>query len=220
MKDTEKGAAIYSPLTLKLYDWWVLNVSNNFFWKCPTKDVLLPFFEKNLSKKHLDVGVGTGYYLLNTKLNSTYNITLMDLNENSLDATENRLYPLKVNKIKFDIMENLSSNLHEVYSSISIFYLLHCLPGTMEDKEIVFINLKKMMKKDGVIYGATILGEEIDHNIGGKKLMKIYNKKGIFGNVNDSLDKLESILQKNFEKFDIKLCGKVALFEARQPINF
>jgi SAM-dependent methyltransferase len=219
MKDTKKGAAVYSPLTLSLYDWWVLNVSNKYFWKCSTTEILLPFFKKNLSKKHLDVGVGTGYYLLNTKLNSTYDITLMDLNENSLTVTEERLFPLKVKKVKTDIMKKINSDFHELYDSISIFYLLHCLPGRMEDKELVFINLKKMMQKDGVIYGATILGENIDHNIGGKKLMKIYNKKGIFGNFNDSLEKLESILYKNFKKVDIKLCGKVALFEVRQPIN-
>ncbi|EON7431628.1 methyltransferase, partial [Escherichia coli] len=27
-KNTDDGAKIYTPLTLKLYDWWVLGVSN------------------------------------------------------------------------------------------------------------------------------------------------------------------------------------------------
>lgn len=60
--DTEKGAAIYSPLMLKLYDWWVLGISNRYAWRCSTDAVLLPFFRQHVGRRHLDVGVGTGFY--------------------------------------------------------------------------------------------------------------------------------------------------------------
>ncbi|EKE5345053.1 methyltransferase, partial [Escherichia coli] len=43
-KNTDDGAKIYTPLTLKLYDWWVLGVSNRLAWGCPTKEHLLPHF--------------------------------------------------------------------------------------------------------------------------------------------------------------------------------
>ncbi|EGP1514729.1 SAM-dependent methyltransferase, partial [Salmonella enterica] len=37
MKHTQQsGAKVYNPFTLSLYDWWVLNISNKYAWKCPT----------------------------------------------------------------------------------------------------------------------------------------------------------------------------------------
>ncbi len=62
-KNTDDGAKIYTPLTLKLYDWWVLGVSNRLAWGCPTKEHLLPHFLEHLGNNHLDIGVGTGFYL-------------------------------------------------------------------------------------------------------------------------------------------------------------
>jgi ubiquinone/menaquinone biosynthesis C-methylase UbiE len=83
---TEAGASVYSPAVLKLYDWWVLGLSNRFAWKCPTKTVLLPFFKEYIGRSHLDVGVGTGFYLAQAGLSVQHEITLLDLNANSLRA--------------------------------------------------------------------------------------------------------------------------------------
>lgn len=81
-KNTDDGAKIYTPLTLKLYDWWVLGVSNRLAWGCPTKEHLLPHFLEHLGNNHLDIGVGTGFYLTHVPESSL--ISLMDLNEASL----------------------------------------------------------------------------------------------------------------------------------------
>lgn len=63
MKHTQQsGAKVYNPFTLSLYDWWVLNISNKYAWKCPTDTRLLPFFLHHMGETHLDIGVGTGYY--------------------------------------------------------------------------------------------------------------------------------------------------------------
>lgn len=217
MKNTENGAKVYSPLVLKLYDWWVLKISNNYFWKCSTKSILLPFFKKNLSQKHLDVGVGSGFYLKHAQLNEHHKVTLMDLNVNSLKTAAARLYPLTVKIVKHDIMQPLPEDDFELYDSISLFYLIHCLPGEMLEKELIFDNLKKKLATNGVIYGATILGE-VDHNFGGAFLIDFYNKKGIFGNKKDNLKALKRILNKNFNDVEINVVGQVALFEARGPI--
>ena len=80
------GAAVYSPRVLKIYDRWVLGFSNSYAWKCPTAGVLLPFFRKHLSADHLDVGVGSGYYLAHSPARPGQQVTLLDLNENSLRA--------------------------------------------------------------------------------------------------------------------------------------
>ena len=60
--DTRKGAAAYTPLTLAFYDLAVLQFSNSFVWQC-SSHVLLDFYDQHISDKHLDIGVGTGYFL-------------------------------------------------------------------------------------------------------------------------------------------------------------
>jgi SAM-dependent methyltransferase len=217
-KETKQGAAVYSPLVLKLYDCWVLGISNSFAWQCPTKKILLPFFKQHVGQRHLDVGVGTGYYLHNTHLPSKTHVTLMDLNPNSLAAANARLNRASTQLIQHDVMTALPTQLDGAFDSISLFYLLHCLPGTLKDKSIVFEHLKHHIKPDGVLYGATILGDGANHNRFGQKLMTIYNKKGIFGNQHDNRETLEAEMSKHFADVRITVCGKVALFEGRQSI--
>jgi SAM-dependent methyltransferase len=215
---TNKGAAVYSPLVLKLYDWWVLGLSNRFAWNCPTREVLLPFFQRHAGLRHLDVGVGTGYYLSHAKLSEQTQVTLMDLNPSSLEAASARLGRASTRQIQHDAMIPLVPQEGGLYDSISLFYLLHCLPGSLNDKSAVLANLKSHLKPDGVLYGATILGDSVGHNGFGKKLMKVYNRKGIFGNQHDSLDALKAELSKHFADVRVTLQGKVALFEGRQAL--
>lgn len=212
-KKTTEGAKAYTPLTLKLYDWWVLSISNNFAWCCPTKEYLLPHFLQNLSSNHLDVGVGTGYYLTHTP--DDCKITLMDLNIASLNAASARAGALKIkSKIHHDVFEPYPDYLYERFDSISMFYLLHCLPGRMPDKSIVIMNAKAALNDNGVFYGATILGDGVKHNSFAEKLMHIYNGKGIFSNTHDSEIELERLLNDHFEYVDIVVKGAVALFSA------
>lgn len=212
---SEAGAAVYSPLTLKLYDAWVLGISNRFAWHCPTREVLQPFFDRNVGPRHLDVGVGTGYYPANAKLPDTTHVTLLDLNPSSLRAAKQRLGRADTAILQHDIVKPVDASQHQRYDSISLFYLLHCLPGDMTDKAEVFANLKPCLKDKGVLFGATILGDSADHNRFGRKLMDIYNKKGIFGNRADSVAGLRLALEQHFVQVSIEVVGKVALFSGR-----
>lgn len=214
-KRTYEGAKAYTSFTLKIYDWWVLNISNHFAWRCPTKDYLVPHFLQSLSSNHLDVGVGTGYYLTHSP--SDYVISLMDLNNLSLEAASARVGGSRIrNKIKHDVFEVYPESLHNKFDSISMFYLLHCLPGHMAEKEIVIANAKAALTKGGVLYGATILGEGVRHNAFASKLMKVYNRKGIFSNSQDSKEELERILSNHFQKVDLTVKGAVALFSVSE----
>lgn len=212
-KKTDEGAKAYTPLTLKLYDWWVLNISNDIAWRCTTKKYLLPHFLRYLSSNHLDVGVGTGYYLTHAPDDSA--ISLMDLNNSSLEAASARVGEARIkSKIKHDVFEFYSESLRNKFDSISMFYLLHCLPGNMAEKEIVIKNAQMALTNSGVLYGATILGDGVKHNGFGKRLMSIYNSKGIFSNKNDSEKHLRKILSEHFESSEITIIGTVALFSA------
>lgn len=210
---TDKGARVYNPLTLRLYDWWVLSVSNQFAWKCPTEEHLVPHFLRNLSKKHMDIGVGTGFYLTHAPKDCT--ISLMDLNKTSLDTASARAGDARIDRrINHDVFAPYDASCHNQFDSVSMFYLLHCLPGTMSDKGIVIRNAAHALTDNGVLYGATILGDGVEHNAFGRKLMGIYNRKGIFSNSNDSAEGLREILSAHFVNVSISVEGTVALFSA------
>ncbi|MDJ0735064.1 MAG: class I SAM-dependent methyltransferase [Nostocaceae cyanobacterium] len=211
--DTISGAAIYSKSLLRIYDFFVLGLSNTFFWKCPTK-LILHFYNQHVSEKHLDIGVGSGYFLDNCKFpNANPHIVLVDLNSNSLEYTAQRIGRYKPTTLLANVFQPLP--IESTFDSIGINYLLHCLPGNnILSKGIVFKNLKALLNDGGIIFGTTILGKGISHNIFAQQLMRIYNAKGIFGNTNDTREDLEAILKKCFRTYDIHIVGSVAFFAA------
>jgi SAM-dependent methyltransferase len=216
--DSSKGAQVYTPLSLRFYDWWVLNLSNRYAWRCKTEPVLLDHFQKYMGDRHLDIGVGTGYYLAKS-LHKTRHITLLDLNPNSLKAAENRIGSDRIAEcIKHDVFIPLPKRLEGYYNSVSMFYLLHCLPGDMVAKSPIIGNVASTLKASGTLYGATILGKGVEHNAFGRKLISVYNKKGIFCNNLDALDTLHAALSVHFKQVNVKLQGAVALFAAKQKM--
>ena len=213
--DSEPGVSVYSPTILKVYDLFVNGFSHRFVWQCPTKTVLLPFYKENLGLKHLDVGVGTGYFIAHAGLTSSHQVGLLDLNENCLRAAAAQVKQAKVQTFRRDLMQPSSEPADTGYDSISMFHVLHCLPGTMDDKETAIANLKRYLSKDGVLYGATILGDDAAHNAIGRMLLRLYNDKGVFHNMADTLDDLQRMLRRQFQNVQIRRHNKVALFVAR-----
>ncbi|MCG7498260.1 class I SAM-dependent methyltransferase [Vibrio sp. Of7-15] len=211
---TIAGQAVYSKKVLSIYDFWVLGVSNHYFWKCPTR-FISEQFSKKVSSNHLDVGVGSGYYLKNFLPQTTNRIALLDLNENSLDTASKVISHFQPEVYSGDVLEPLQLNI-EKFDSISVNYLLHCLPGDIAEKGIIFKHLKSYMNNGGVLFGSTILGKGTDKNFFAKKLMAIYNKKGIFSNHNDELDSLIASLNEHFTDVEVKVIGCVALFSGKK----
>ncbi|KAI0073826.1 S-adenosyl-L-methionine dependent methyltransferase [Panus rudis PR-1116 ss-1] len=183
--------------------------------------------------RHLDVGVGTGHYLAvaarTGHLESIEKVTLLDLNPLTLAAAEKRLldagYKGEVETVEGDVLANWRAfplrECETKFDSISLFYLFHCLPGPMKQKASrVLSSLKQILSEDGgVLYGATILGRHhAPHNILGRMLLTIYNRKGIFSNADDSKKSLVEVLKDHFEDVEVSVVGNVALFVARKPI--
>jgi ubiquinone/menaquinone biosynthesis C-methylase UbiE len=213
---TEVGAAIYSPLALKLYDLWVLGFSNRWAWECPTQSILLPFYRKHIGQNHLEVGAGTGFYPANACARANQRISLLDLNPNTLNTASRRIGKAVVKTHMADILAPLPTLEGQGFDSISLFYLLHCLPGDMTHKSKAFASLKSWLKPDGILFGATILGDDASHNWVGRRLMKLYNRKGVFGNRADTEESLRNGLEGHFERVEVRRHGKVALFSAKQ----
>lgn len=212
---THDGVKVYTPVSLKLYDWWVLNISNRYAWRCDTDKYLISHFRNHLGNHHMDIGVGTGFYLKKS-IRSIKKIALTDLNFHSLEYAQKHILDDKLTyRLQHDIFHEFPHELNASFDSISLFYLLHCLPGTMDDKKKAIENMSKILTENGILYGATILGKGVEHNTFGNKLMSIYNKKGIFCNYSDSADSLEKILSSLFYDISISVQGTVALFTAK-----
>jgi Methyltransferase domain len=213
--DARKGAAAYTPLALALYDLAVLGFSNSFVWQC-SSHVLLDFYNEHISDHHLDIGVGTGYFLDRCRFPSTApKIALFDLNPHSLAKSAKRLRRYNPSCYMGNALQPIDIG-RSGFDSISLNYLLHCLPGNLASKSIVFEHVKPLLREDGVIFGSTILGEGVRHNRLAKQLIKIYNVKGIFSNLSDRQSDLESGLKAHFDEPTIHIAGCVALFSARK----
>lgn len=207
------GQAVYSKSVLSIYDLWVLGFSNHCVWKCPTR-IIGQQFSALTSDNHLDVGVGTGYYLKKYLPRTQRRLALMDLNENSLASAAKSVNYFSPEIYCQDVLSPLNIGCDK-FNSISLNYLLHCLPGDLSQKSAVFSSLKTLMNDDSVLFGSTILGKGVPQNRLAKKLMSIYNQKGIFNNHYDTINDLERILADNFSEISVKLFGCVALFSGK-----
>ena len=208
------GTAVYTPASLKLYDFLVLWLSNRFLWGCPTRE-LLALYDDNVSGNHLDVGVATGFFLDRCRFPVAMpRLGLLDLNPTCLEAAARRVARYAPQSYCANVLEPIAIDAPP-FQSISITYLLHCLPGPMARKAAAFRYLKPYLAPDGVLFGATILGRGVPHNALGRKVMALYESKGIFGNAEDDEVGLRAALSDQFSEVEVRLRGRVAIFTAR-----
>jgi SAM-dependent methyltransferase len=212
-EEIEAGQAIYSPMVLNLYDWFVLGLSNHFLWRCPTARILA-LFERNLSANHLDIGVGTGYYLDRAHWPAPKpHITLLDLNPNSLAAAARRIARFEPRPVLANCLEPFP--LSGRFDSASLCYLFHCLPGSIPKKAVVFDHLRPHLAPGARIFGATIVKGNFKPSKPAEALMTFYNRKGVFSNAKDTAQDLDAALRQRFCDVRLEINGTVALFEAR-----
>jgi SAM-dependent methyltransferase len=212
--DPTRGAAIYNPATLRAYDLYVHGFSNALIWGCPTRE-LHDLYRRNASGRHLDVGVGTGYFLDRCRWPTpTPRIVLLDLNAHALRYTRERIRRYDPVAVRGNVLEPLQVP-EAPFDSIALLYVLHCLPGDLATKSAVFRNLGRLLTPGGVLFGATVLGQGVRPGWIARVLLALYNRRGIFSNRTDSRSRLGEALDGHFERVEIRERGCVALFEAR-----
>lgn len=214
--DIKKGQAVYTPLMLRLYDLWVLDISNTWIWRCK-KNIQLEQFNQYITANHLDIGVGTGYYLEQCQWPSQAKISLMDLNPNCLEAAKNLLQDRGPQIYQSDIFKP-DKRLFNQFNSISMNYLLHCLPGNMKTKSEAIATATSMLIPGGALFGATILADAHLHTKISQRLCAFYNKKGIFSNQEDTLEALKIALTQHLTDVEISVVGCVALFKGTRSM--
>jgi hypothetical protein len=214
-EDVERGQRIYTPLVLRAYDLFVLRFSNRFVWRCRSA-TMLERYDRHVGRRHLDLGVGTGWYLDRcTWPVEQPAITLLDLNANSLSLAERRLARYAPQTVRANVLDPPPLG-DARFESAAANYLLHCLPGQIESKAATLAgNVRPYLEPGGVLFGSTILGRGVAHTRIGRRLMRVYNRKGIFSNAEDDERGLERGLASELDGVEIEVVGAVALFAAR-----
>jgi 2-polyprenyl-3-methyl-5-hydroxy-6-metoxy-1,4-benzoquinol methylase len=208
------GQAVYTPGMLSIYDIGVLGFSNSYIWKCPSSKIEA-HYNANISANHLDVGVGTGYFPDRCKFPSNQpRVALMDMNSNTLEFASKRIARYSPETYEQNILESIETTI-QPFDSVGINYLFHCLPGAITEKAVAFDNLRAVMNPKCRIFGSTILQGGVPRSWIAKKLMAIYNKKGIFSNAADDLEGLETALSQRFEDLSVEVVGCVGLFSGQ-----
>ena len=139
------GQAIYTKRTLALYDFVVLGVSNRFVWEAPTQR-LEAHYNSHVTVNHLDVGVGTGYFLDRCRFPSNSpRVALMDLNSDALAYAAQRIARYSPETYRRNVLEPISMEAGK-FDSIGVNYLLHCIPGSIESKAAAFDSMEPGMQ--------------------------------------------------------------------------
>jgi hypothetical protein len=213
-EEVEAGQAVYSRAVLAVYDVGVLWFSNRFVWRCPSRH-LRELYDRHVGARHLDVGVGTGYFIDHCRFPvPDPEITLLDLNENSLAAAAKRTRRYAPRSVRANVLEPVDLG-ESRFDSVGLNFLLHCLPGTLETKAAVFRNLRPYVEAGGVFFGSTILGRGVPHTALSRRVQALYNRKGIFTNEADDPESLRAVLERELGEHELELRGSVALFSAR-----
>ncbi len=208
------GQVAYSKPLLSIYDGMVLGISNQFIWRCPTRK-LLQHYNQHITSNHLDIGVGTGFFLDRCHFpRAPERLWLLDLNENSLSKTARRVVRYNPQVIQGNVLEPFVLD-GPGFDSIGVNYLIHCLPGDMTSKGVLFDHIKPWLNAGGTVFGATLLQDGVKRSRIAQRLMEFYNRRGIFSNRQDSLGALDSLLSNRFERYELEVVGCAALFWAQ-----
>lgn len=215
-EQVDAAHAFYTRRSLAVYDAAILGFFSRAAWRCPASTVVR-HFDENVSNEHLDVGVGTGYFVDRcTFPTAAPRVGLFDLSEACLDRAAARIARYQPEIHRRSVLEPIDIDVVP-YRSVSLNYVLHCLPGRMVDKGVAFDHLGAVLQPGATVFGATLLSGGVHRNWFARQVMARNNRVGIFSNADDDLDGLRDVLERRLDEVTIDTVGCVALFRGRWP---
>jgi hypothetical protein len=211
-KYLEAGYSSYTRFFLKnLYELVVVKFSTKYVWNCPPRHII-DFYNRFLSANHLEVGIGNGCLmeLCHFPVEKP-RLAVSDINENCLAVSAERLARFQPEIYKFNILEPISLPVPR-FDSIGLNAVLHCLPGTLRTKNVVFEHLKTLLNPGGIILGTTILNQGVKHSLRARLAIRFYYTINVFRNIYDDLTELEFVLKNNFNNYGIETIGSIVFF--------
>ncbi len=210
------GQAVYTRGFLSVYDAVVYGFNSPLLWRCP-KSRMVEHYDANVSARHLDIGVGSGTLLNACRFPvAAPEITLMDLNPNSLAAASHRLARYAPRTHRANVLEDWHLE-PGTYESVALTHILHCLPGSMAEKGVAFEHANRSLAPGGTLFGATILAKDVHLSPPARAFTALSNSRGILHNWADGPAELDAALASVFPERQIRIHGTVALFTARAP---
>lgn len=205
------GQRVYNKFTLSIYDITLFKIITDFVWNSPANNTLCTYKEQ-LPYNHLYVGVGSGELLDMCGFPySPQKLYLMDLNEEHLKYAALRLKRHNPSSHIQNILSPYTDKVHK-YGSLSLNYVLYCLPSTIEQKCETFEHLYNLINKDGVIFGFMILPETHNTNEITKNTLKIYNENDVYSNLSNSEIAFDEQLKKRFRRYRVEVTGNILKF--------
>jgi SAM-dependent methyltransferase len=210
------GQAAYTPAMLRIYDVMVVRLANSIAWRCPARRIL-DHYQQHAAPSHLEVGPGTAYYPDRCRWPvASPRLTLLDPNPDVLRFARHRLRRYGPAVHAGDVLTPVA--LPPVsFDSISLGYVLHCLPGTITAKAVALDHLIPLLRPGGVLFGSTVVNRGVHHTRAGRYLLRRLNRTGVFSNLDDDRGDLERALADRFPRFDVEVHGSVTFFAGHVP---
>jgi len=214
---TTLGQMFFTSMSHHLYDLSLYRFITNKIWCCPTER-LLDNYADNITNNHLEIGVGSGYFLHHTLCADFLNrLALLDLNKRCLTKSARRLKVYKPVTLHQSALSPFSPAIGG-YSSVGMNYVLHCIPGSFGDNRGIFDNVHAALADNGVFFGATLLPGRANGRLAARAFMRLLNLVGIFRNdtrrTNDKhrVEDLKGVLESVFAKVELTLVGDAVIF--------
>ncbi|KAF5689874.1 hypothetical protein FDENT_4188 [Fusarium denticulatum] len=229
-----------TPLFMPFYDILIHRVTVPLVWRCSTQNNLRPLFSNNFSKRHVDIGVGTGYFprlaIKDTGRDpKDQHLTLVDLSEYALATARRRVlskYPeAQVDCVHADAVLPLPESLQgQKFTSASLFLVIHHMSQPTASKANAIANVQSLLTKDGVLVGCTVLGKQWEKSGQGYKvkseeplgraaalLLGYCNRRRAFDNWQDDPNVLVEALKAGFEEVETNVVAMIFVFKASKP---
>lgn len=211
-----RSATGYSGLILELYDFLILKLSSVLIWRCRTAK-LIQLYRSNVSRQHLEVGVGTGYLLNRAVFPSHWvQLHILDCNLKVLQHAYYRLARYNPTPVLCDLMSS-DWPAFPKQQSIGMNYVWHALEGSSAERAKVFGKLAARLTPTGVLFGSSVVGINPKMPSLTQKVSRHWLRLGLFNNQGDHPDVLRSILCEYFEEVSVSQEGQVMLFVAKKP---
>lgn len=209
------GIALYTDFILFFYDLLMLGYCCRFLWKCPSRH-MLELYNRYVTSNHLDIGVGSGYFMHKCQFPSPEpRLVLMDFSPNSLNAAAKRLARFSPETYRRNVLAPFDLPVPP-FDSVGLMNVLHCLPGDMNTKGVVFRNVDEVLNPGGVLFGSTILYRGLKRNWMVARTLEMNNRRGIMTNLEDTVEDLKESLDSYFPESSVYVIGYEALFRARK----
>jgi SAM-dependent methyltransferase len=209
-----RGQSDYTRTLLSLYDPVVLGVVAGLVWRCPTPR-LVENYRQHIRDRHLDVGPGTGYFIDESGLPDGSRVTIVDPNRNVLGHASRRLRRLDVTVVEADVLKPLPVD--GPFDSAALNLVIHCLPGPLSRKATAVANVAAVLAPTGVLFGASVLGTSGPQTWLSRRVLKAFNWRGAFDNLDDTEEGLREILAASFDHVELETVGAAAIFAATSP---